>query len=285
MTIRTLLLSLSFLAAQDSRVRELKDLAYYEGEGADEKKHKLNLFLPDSDKPFPVVMFIHGGAWTMGDRALYSALGQRFAERGIGLAAISYRLTPAVRHPEHAKDCARAFAWLHRNVATHGGDPKRLFVMGHSAGGHLSALLALDSKYLDELKVPAGSIQGAVPISGAYVIPALGKEGAGPLRVLADAFGTDPDVCRDASPASHAKNLKCPMLVLTETDDNLRLRPSMKLFQAAFEKEGVRNVEFVDAEDRNHSTIVGRMMARGDDPNRDRIVEFVRRVCKDLDGR
>jgi acetyl esterase/lipase len=274
----------ALLAFQD--VREKRDLAYFEGEGADPKKHRLDLHLPPAgDKPFPVVMWIHGGGWRNGDRSMYAALGRRFAERGIGLAAIGYRLSPGVKHPDHVKDCARAFAWLRENAAKHGGDPERLFVCGQSAGGHLTALLALDRKHLDALKVPADAIKGAIPMSGVYEIPALSEETRGPLAIFPAAFGSDPEVCRDASPVTHARHARAPMLVLTEVDDNFRVRPSMKAFQAALEMEGISNARFVDAKGRDHISIVTRMMRPGEDEVRDAIVEFVEKRCAELDGK
>src|SRR6185295_9736276 len=130
---------------QDPGIREAKDLAYADGGDA---KQKLDLYLPPDAKNAPIVMWIHGGGWKWGDRAQYRELGRRFAEAGIGFAAISYRLSPKVKHPAHIEDCARAFAWLRAHAAEYGGDPDRLFVSGQSAGGHLSALLALDPSYL-----------------------------------------------------------------------------------------------------------------------------------------
>ena len=195
--ITTLLLLLT--AAQDAQVKVVKDLAYYAGPDADEKKHKLDLYLPVTDKPFPVLMWIHGGAWMMGDRAMFGGIGERFAERGIGCAVISYRLSPGVKHPEHVKDCARAFAWLHANIKKHGGDPDRLFVFGQSAGGHLTALLTLDRKYLDELKVPEDAIKGAVPMSGLYMIFAIEDSKSPITAMFPKAFGTDKDVCQSQS--------------------------------------------------------------------------------------
>lgn len=277
----SLLLLLVSANAQDRKIREVKDIPYYEGRDADQRKHKLDLYLPNTDKPFPVVMFIHGGAWRTGDRAMYGALGNRFAEQGIGLAAISYRLSPKVKHPEHVKDCARAFAWLVANIGKHGGDPKRLFVMGHSAGGHLTALLTLDKKYLAEHKVPEDAIKGSIPISGVYDIPAVEKENR-LLKIFYDAFGPDSDVCRDASPVTHVKNLKAPMLVVTETKDNSMVRPTMKKFKEAFEKEGIKGVEFADAEDRDHGSILSKMSLDRDDPVRAKIVEFIKKRCAEL---
>lgn len=270
------------LAPQEAKVREVKDIAYVEGKDADAKKHKLDLYLPDADGPFPVLMWIHGGGWKMGDRAMYGELGRRFAESGVGCAVISYRLSPEVRHPEHIKDCARALAWLHAHVKEHGGDPDRLFVTGQSAGGHLTALLALNRTYLEELKVPEDAIKGAIPMSGVYTIPAVKRDLPG-LKMFKDAFGSDPDVCKEASPVTHARNAKAPMLVITETeDDRAMLRESMAGFKKALEAADVRNVEFLDAKDRNHITIVTRMYGQ-EDPVRQAIVDFVKARCAELD--
>jgi dipeptidyl aminopeptidase/acylaminoacyl peptidase len=270
-----MLLIVFVLFAQDAKVREKKDIAYYEGDGADAKKHKLDLYLPETDKPVPVLMWIHGGAWKIGDRAMFAELGRRIAESGIGCAVISYRLTPDVQHPEHVKDCARAFAWLHAHVKEHGGNPDRLFVAGQSAGGHLTALLTLNRKYLEELKVPEDAIKGAIPMSGVYTIPAVKRELPG-LKMFKDAFGSDPDVCKEASPVTHAKNAKAPMLVITETeDDKAMLRESMAGFKKALEAAEFKDVEFVDAKDRNHITIVTKMVAK-EDPVRAAMVEFVK---------
>jgi acetyl esterase/lipase len=271
------------LALQDAGVKEKRDLAYYDGKDADAKKHKLDLFLPDTDKPFPVLMWIHGGAWKLGDRALYSELGRRFAESGIGCAVISYRLSPAVKHPEHVKDCARAFAWLTKNIREHGGRPDRLFVCGQSAGGHLTALLTLNRKYLKELDVPDDAVKGAIPMSGIYAIPAVERDVPG-LKMFKDAFGSDPDVCKDASPTHFVKNATFPMLVLTEEHDDFGgVRESTALFRKAVSDAEVKTVTFVDAKDRNHFSIVTQMMRKGDDPQRAAIVEFIRKRCAELD--
>src|SRR5687767_318825 len=161
-----LAIALLALALAADEVREIKDVPYVDGADADPVKHKLDLYLPKEAKKFPVLMWIHGGAWSMGDRAWFGEIGRRFAEEGIGLAAISYRLSPKVKHPAHVEDCARAFAWLRANIARHGGDPGRLFVAGQSAGGHLAALLATDPSWLRALQVPDGAIRGVIPMSG-----------------------------------------------------------------------------------------------------------------------
>src|SRR5215216_568676 len=117
-------------------VREVLDVRYHPGWNG---RHKLDLFLPDDGKEGkrPVVIFLHGGTWMVGDKnffGVYRGVGRFLAQNGVVGVMVNYRLSPLVRHPEHAKDAARAFAWVRRNIAKHGGDPDRIFLAGHSAG-------------------------------------------------------------------------------------------------------------------------------------------------------
>ncbi|HEY4364377.1 MAG TPA: alpha/beta hydrolase fold domain-containing protein [Bryobacteraceae bacterium] len=144
------------------------DITYVQGGAADEAKHKLDLFLPKGRTNFPMMMFVHGGSWRTGDRSLYRALGNYFAQAGIGVAIPSYRLMPNYPHPAQIEDVAAAFAWMHDNAPKYGGDVKRLYVSGHSAGGHLVALLALDPQYLQKHGLAISTIRGVVAMSGVY---------------------------------------------------------------------------------------------------------------------
>ena len=155
------------LAAGAAEAGEERNILYYGGKDRDNRKHRLDLYTPKSTKPAPVLMFIHGGGWQMGDRWQYALVGRRMAERGIACAVISYRLSPGVKHPEHIRDCARAFAWLYRNVGKYGGDPERMFVSGHSAGGHLTGMLLAEG-WQKAHNVPANVIKGACAISGLH---------------------------------------------------------------------------------------------------------------------
>jgi acetyl esterase/lipase len=151
------------------------DITYTDGAPADEAKHKLDLFLPKGRTNFPVMLFLHGGSWRTGDRSLYRALGNHFASLGIAVAIPSYRLMPANPHPAQIEDTAAAFAWVYKNIGQVGGDVKRIYVTGHSAGGHLAALLALDHEYLNRLGIPDGAIRGVVSMSGVYDVSDLGE--------------------------------------------------------------------------------------------------------------
>lgn len=162
-----------------------RDVTYTEGDPADAAKHKLDLYLPKDKKNFPVLVFIHGGSWRSGDRSNYPALGNRFAKLGIGVAIPSYRLMPKNPHPAQIEDTAAAFAWVYKNIAQYGGDTTRIYLAGHSAGGHLVALLALDDTYLKKYDVPLTAIRGVASISGVYDVSKMaafaGRDNPSPI--------------------------------------------------------------------------------------------------------
>lgn len=133
------------------------------------EKHKLDLFLPIGKSRFPVIVFLHGGEPDQDDRSPYSPLGIYFAGQGIGVAIPSFRPKPDHPHPAQIEDAAAAFAWIERNIARHGGDPSRVYLMGHSMGGQLASLLALDREYLKN----TDAIRGVIAVSGIYSVGSL----------------------------------------------------------------------------------------------------------------
>lgn len=155
-------------AAAPVQVR--RDIAYLD-DGIE--KHKLDLFLPGGKSKFPVMVFLHGGGWTQGDRSEYSALGIQFAKQGVGVVIPSYRLMPQNPHPAQILDAAAAFAWVRRNIARYGGDASRLYVAGHSAGAQLASLLALDHAYLQKFGSDTDAIRGVISLSGIYSVGTL----------------------------------------------------------------------------------------------------------------
>ena len=194
-------------------VEAVKDVAYYDGPGAHKFKHRLDLFLPRGKKDFPVLFFVHGGAWQRGDKSMlrvYSGLGSFYARHGVGAVVINYRLSPAVKHPEHVRDVARAFAWTCKNIARYGGRPDRIFVSGHSAGGHLIALLVTDESYLKAVGLTVKAVRGAIGLSGVYRIPD---------RYFASVFGADAERRKQASPIEHVRPGLPPFLIVYGDDD------------------------------------------------------------------
>ena len=224
------------------------DLAYYNGPDADRERHSLDLYLPKSRKHFPVLMFVHGGTWRSGSKRQYVAVGQSFARSGIGMVIINYRLSPQVRHPAHIQDVARAFAWTRTHIAKYGGDPARLFLFGHSAGGHLVSLLATDPEYLKAEKQIPSNIRGVISVSGVYSISPT-------FPVFRPIFGTDVTACRDASPLCHVTGHHAPFLIAYGDKDFAQLDTMAIDMNAALEK-CQSPTKILKLEGRNHYTII-----------------------------
>ncbi|MEO6034389.1 MAG: alpha/beta hydrolase [Verrucomicrobiota bacterium] len=136
-----------------SQVR--REIVYREGSTL--PKHRLDLFLPAATTTnWPVLVFIHGGNWTEGDKGLraggpdvYGNIGRFYAARGIGVAIINYRLQPGANWRDQIDDAACATAWVHSHITEFGGDARRIFVSGHSAGAQLAARIASISRPLE----------------------------------------------------------------------------------------------------------------------------------------
>ena len=252
--------------AGPAEVETVKDVAYEDGPDADPVKHRLDLYLPKGRKDFPVLFFVHGGAWKSGDKKTYAPLGELFARRGLGTVIINYRLSPGVRHPAHVRDVAKAFAWTHANIGRYGGRADDIFACGHSAGGHLVALLATDESYLKAEKFALSDIKGVIPISGVYlVVPPL----------FASVFGPGVEAYKEASPLEHVKGGHPPFLILYgdrdfPTCDVFSERMGQALTDAKCEARTVK------IKDRDHISIIRRMLNDGD-PAAQAVVDFIER--------
>ncbi|HJZ94834.1 MAG TPA: alpha/beta hydrolase [Gemmataceae bacterium] len=245
------------------------NLAYNAAKDADPDRHKLDVYVPKGAKDAPVMMFVHGGAWRSGSKDLYATLGDTFAKQGIVTVVINYRLSSAkggAKHPDHIHDVAKAFAWVKENAPKYGGSPDKLFVSGHSAGGHLVALLATDEAYLKAEKCSLKDVRGVMAVSGVYTIaPTVGS--------IRAAFGTEEDVCNAASPLTHVKEKEPPFLIAYGTSD-------FPTLDQMAEKFGKKLTECkCDATvmklDRDHYSIIIRLAASADDPLTKAMLEFI----------
>jgi len=138
------------------------------------ERQVLDIYGPDDAKDLPVVFWIHGGGWQTGDKADVQIKPRVFADRGFVFVSTNYRLLPDVEMDVLIRDVAQSLGWVHKNIAKHGGDPTRIFVMGHSAGAQLAALLSIDERYLQAEGVPFEVLKGCVPVDGdTYDLPAI----------------------------------------------------------------------------------------------------------------
>lgn len=184
-----------------------RDIAY-----GGEERQKLDIYIPGGiDRPAPVLLFLYGGSWQMGSRDIYKFLGQAFASKGIVTVVADYRLYPQVKYPAFLQDTALAFKFVHDNIGGYGGDPKRLFLAGHSAGAYNVVMLDSDLQYLKDAGADPAWIRGVIGISGPYDFLPL-KDPA-----LIDMFGGDR--VEATQPITYIDGKRAPMLLVTGADD------------------------------------------------------------------
>ena len=148
-----------------------------------------------------VVVFMHGGGWTNGYKEWMAFMAPPLTAAGITFVSMGYRLAPAVTWPAGVEDAGAGIAWVHKNIGKFGGNPDRIFVGGHSAGGHQAAWLAVRADWQDAVGVPSDVIRGALPVSGVYDF----TEGNG-MPARPRFLGEDTRNDSDASPIGTIEN-------------------------------------------------------------------------------
>lgn len=129
----------------------------------------LDVYPPAMTRPSPTIVFFYGGGWEEGERRNYFFLGSALAARGFTIVIPDYRVYPEVRFPAFIEDAAEAVRWTMDNVEEFGGDRRRLFVMGHSAGAHIAAMLAFDRKRLARVGIDASrDLNSMIGLAGPY---------------------------------------------------------------------------------------------------------------------
>jgi acetyl esterase/lipase len=178
-------------------------------------KLELNIFSPAKRKsPNDVLVFIHGGNWNSGKKSQYNIIGNHWAKKGITYVIIDYPLSPQANYKDMAIASAQAVKWVKENIAGYNGNPNRIFVSGHSAGGHLAALISIDDQYFENLKTDN-------PITGTILIDAAGLDMYGYLleeKLTGDhtylkTFTKDPKIWKEATPLYHLHKSMPPMLI------------------------------------------------------------------------
>ncbi|HEX8545785.1 MAG TPA: alpha/beta hydrolase [Cytophagaceae bacterium] len=204
-------------------------------------KQELNVFSPkNSINSNPVLIFIHGGNWNSGNKSLYSFLGKRFAKKGVVTVVIGYPYSPEANVNDMANSCASAVNWVSDNITRYSGSPDRIYVSGHSAGGHLAALISLRNEYFDSLKM-SNPIKGAILIdaAGLDMFGYLKKENLPKSHHYLKVFGDEPAVWKSATPLYYLKGIM-PRFLIYQGE---KTYPSIKDSNQKFVKELGKYVE------------------------------------------
>lgn len=212
-------------------------------------RQKLDLYVPErSAGAAPVVVFFYGGSWKSGQRGFYRFVGEAFASHGYMVVVPDYRLYPQVRFPAFVRDGARALRWVQDTIATYGGDPGQVVLMGHSAGAHLAALLMLDRRYLGQVGLDHGYVRGFVGYAGPYAFNPLEYEST--REVFATAAGAD-----QARPVTFVGGGEPPMLLVHGSDDTTVKPVNSQALAAAVEQAGGR-ARYLEIPGRSHIGLI-----------------------------
>jgi acetyl esterase/lipase len=247
----------------------------YPGAAKGDRRRSLDLYMPPArGKKPPLMIFVHGGFWLLDDDTyrIGPAVADALVREGVAVALLRYRLAPGAKHPAQAEDVAAGVALLIHEAQRYGYDGDRIYLAGHSAGGHLAALVALDPTYLARQNASPRALAGVIAFSGIYDLALRAGTSENQRHATEKTFGTDPAVLEQASPVRHVRADAPPFLILTAQHD-LDFLQGAKAFTDALALAGHPRVERWIIPERDHFTL----MRLGDRDNdaRDWLLEFL----------
>jgi acetyl esterase/lipase len=273
------LLALLFAVSAFAATPEVhRDLFYTE---AKHKLQSLDVYSPPEGKDHPVIVWIHGGGWSKGDKAAMQQKPQAFVDKGFVLVSVNYRLVPAVTVKDIMADLAQSVRWVRDHAAEHRGDQNKLIIMGHSAGAHLAALLCTDDRYLKTANVPMTSLKGCVPLDvSAYDIPKRLHDvdvDDGISKTFKTVFGTDEAAQREVSPVHHiAKDKHIPPFLILHVASREDTKAQAHWLASKLTASSIP-ARVVPAEGKTHGTI-STDLGGADDPPTLELWKFLREV-------
>jgi acetyl esterase/lipase len=255
--------SLSALYIQAKGHLVYKDIPYVPvtSESYDER-HVLDIYTPRTkiNTSSEVVVFIHGGRWKMGSKDMFNYVGINFAEKGKTAVLINYRLTPNVMYDDMAMDCAKAIKWVLSQIEYYGGDTSKIFLYGHSSGGHLAALVSTNNRFFDSLGIAPN------PIKGCVLIDAFGMNMYNYLRKprpeynwMFDTFSRDEEKWKDASPALFVTEQSPSFLMFLGAKTFNIIYHDAKSFDDMLEKKGI-SATLIVMNKRKHMEMIAQMI-------------------------
>jgi arylformamidase len=248
------------------------------------ERQVVDVYSPPHAKNLPVVFWIHGGGWQTGDKTSVQKKPQAFMDKGFVFVSTNYRLLPHVDMGTIVRDIAQSIHWVHDHIAEYGGDPQRLFIMGHSAGAQLAALICTDDRYLKAEGLSLAIIKGCVPVDGdTYDVPAMIETAETRHRVHGlpqakfghrEKFGNDSAKHRDFSAVTHvAKDKGIPPFLIMHVADHPDTSAQAQRLANVLKSADV-TVRVFGAQQSNHNKI-NEDLGLPDDPGTKALFEFV----------
>jgi acetyl esterase/lipase len=258
-------------------VRTDRDISYtYDTQN---ERNRLDVYYSKTNSLRDVLVFVHGGAWESGSKDTYKYLGQNFVRKGLVTVIINYSLSPNLIG-RMAQDCTAAVVWVQRNIFNYGGNPNRIFLMGHSSGGHLIELINSDTRFFRQYGIKN-------PIHGIILLDAFGLDmyeylsQASPendkyYNTFIQVFSNDPRNWKRASPMRYWKNIRNPHLILIGERTYSTIQTQNRDLFGKLISSRQAPVELYQIPRRNHTGMVAYMFFSGNEQY-DIILNFMRR--------
>ena len=251
-----------------------RDVPYLNTHG--DTRNLLDIYYPsNTEETKDVLVFIHGGSWDSGKKETYWWLGRNMADKNVVTVIINYSLSPEAQYEEMASDCASALKWVGDSIAVFGGALDRIFVMGHSAGGHLAALINNDQRFFNVIGIPN-------PIKAVILNDGFGLDMFEYLKVaeqnertesFLNTFSEDEQVWKKASPMYYLQNVHSPFLIFVgeRTYKAIKIQ-SDELFKSLSSTH--KPVELYVIKGKRHVGMISQMIFRNNEMY-DRILDFM----------
>lgn len=243
-----------------------KGLSYVPDAEADayrKERCKLDVYYPAGKKDFPTIVWFHGGGLEGGNKHIPREL----MNRGFAVVAVNYRLSPKAKNPAYIEDAAAAVAWTFNHIEEYGGNKDKIFVSGHSAGGYLSLILAMDKKYLEAYGADADKVAAYLPVSGQTVTHfTIRKERGLPNGI---------PIIDEYAPVNRVRKNTAPVVLITG-DRNLEMADRWEenaLFASVSKNIGNKQVTLYELQGFNHGTVL--------EPACFLIINYIREHCPD----
>lgn len=265
-----------------NEVEVMLDVPYKTGETLTEyeqQRCRLDVYFPKGKKNFPTLVWFHGGGLKNGDKGSLQSgdsvksesIAHSFAENGIAVVVPNYRLSPKATYPAYIQDAAAAVLWVKQQLPQRGASPKGIFVGGHSAGGYLTMMLAMDPHYLKDIGVEASDIAGIIPVSGQTMTHYTVREerGIGKHTITVD----------EAAPVHFTRADTPPALVIYADNDMAARAEENMYFIELMKDAGNKGILGLQVKDRTHSSIASELVNLND-PGRVAMNEFISKFAK-----
>lgn len=274
MRLVPLLLALAALPSAAIETKVVKDVLYKDDVVSltpyEQERCKLDLTVPAGAKGFATYVWFYGGGLKNGGKDLRSEycaeIRESLAQGGVAVVTPDYRLSPKAKYPAYVDDAAAAFAWTVKHIAEHGGDPRKVFIGGHSAGATLALLVGMDANRLKPHGLTLGSVAGIAQVSGQVLTHYTIREERGQSRYAI--------TCDEAAPAFHIRKALPPILTIYAQNDMLSRAEENMFFVTTLKAAGHAETYSLRVDDRDHAS-VGHGLRNLGDPARLAILNFI----------